>query len=748
MSNVDYHDCGEFFKILIENSNEILTVITEDGIVKYESPAVKKLLGYVLKEEPAKTCSELVHPDDRNKANEVYVEALKKPGIPIPITCKLITKSGEVIFTEGKITNMLHVPGINGFVSNYTDITQRKKAEIALFKSREKILSLVNTVNGIVWEADVEPFRSTFVSKQAEEILGYPTDTWINDDLFWESHIHPDDKKRVLDKYLKYTPKNKTNDFEYRMIASDGRIVWFKDNVTAIFKEDKPKYLRGIMVDITNQKNAEEELIVKERHFKNLIKQSSSAIILLDAEGKFIYQSPVVEKIVGYTIEDESHTNVFQFVHPEEIEEVCKVYEYLLKNPGKSVTREFRFLHQNGHYVWIKGTVTNLLDDPNMKALIVNYHDVTERKKANEEREKSEANLHTIFDNSDTGYILMDNDLAIISFNKPAQKFSEEDLNKTLVTGTNAIEYFSKERQAFMRKKSLEAIAGKSINHEVKYPQNNGTSRWYFIRFYPVYNFEKKVFGVVLALNDVTERKISELYRQKITHELLQRNKTQEQFTYIVSHNLRSPVANILGVSKLLQDGDLSDEEKNDLMKNLAISAQKLDDVIVDLSQILNATKSLKENEETVKFSDLVKDLEANLNPLINGNQIEISVNFTMIDELVTVKSYMNSIFYNLISNSIKYRRKDIPTIIEVKSCYKNNVLQLSFKDNGMGIDMEKKGDQVFGLYKRFHKSVEGRGMGLFMVKTQVETLGGKISIASKVNEGTEFLIEFEQGKH
>ena len=237
MSNVDYHDCGEFFKILIENSNEILTVITEDGIVKYESPAVKKILGYVLKEEPAKTCSELVHPDDRDKANEVYIEALKKPGIPIPITCKLITKSGEVIFTEGKITNMLHVPGINGFVSNYTDITQRKKAEIALFKSREKFLSLVNTVNGIVWEADVEPFRSTCVSKQAEEILGYPTDNWINDDLFWESHIHTDDKKRVLDKYLKYTPKNKTNDFEYRMIASDGRIVWFKDNVTAILRK-------------------------------------------------------------------------------------------------------------------------------------------------------------------------------------------------------------------------------------------------------------------------------------------------------------------------------------------------------------------------------------------------------------------------------------------------------------------------------------------------------------------------------
>jgi signal transduction histidine kinase len=111
----------------------------------------------------------------------------------------------------------------------------------------------------------------------------------------------------------------------------------------------------------------------------------------------------------------------------------------------------------------------------------------------------------------------------------------------------------------------------------------------------------------------------------------------------------------------------------------------------------------------------------------------------------VTLKSYLYSIFYNLISNSIKFRQKQVPCIIEIKSNLLKNNVELIFTDNGMGIDLKKKGDHIFGLYKRFHPHTEGKGMGLFMVKTQVETLSGKISIESEVNKGTQFRIEFER---
>ena len=110
---------------------------------------------------------------------------------------------------------------------------------------------------------------------------------------------------------------------------------------------------------------------------------------------------------------------------------------------------------------------------------------------------------------------------------------------------------------------------------------------------------------------------------------------------------------------------------------------------------------------------------------------------------MFTTRSYLYSIFYNLISNSIKYRNPDIPTVISIKSQKAGNKIELRFKDNGKGIDLDKNGQNIFGLYKRFDNSVEGKGMGLYIVKTQVTTLGGTIQIESQPGKGTEFTLLF-----
>jgi signal transduction histidine kinase len=118
---------------------------------------------------------------------------------------------------------------------------------------------------------------------------------------------------------------------------------------------------------------------------------------------------------------------------------------------------------------------------------------------------------------------------------------------------------------------------------------------------------------------------------------------------------------------------------------------------------------------------------------LIKEQKVKFIIDFSAANELLTLKSFMHSIFYNLISNSIKYRQPDLDPIIEIKSERSGNKFILIFTDNGIGIDLVKNKGQVFGLYKRFHSHVEGKGMGLFMVKTQVETLGGSISVESIV---------------
>jgi light-regulated signal transduction histidine kinase (bacteriophytochrome) len=213
-----------------------------------------------------------------------------------------------------------------------------------------------------------------------------------------------------------------------------------------------------------------------------------------------------------------------------------------------------------------------------------------------------------------------------------------------------------------------------------------------------------------------------------------------EQFAYIVSHNLRAPVANIIGTTKYLTS-DMSEEEKIELMEGLHQSTLRLDTIVKDLNHILKVRSKEHEQKEMVHFSGLVNDVKLSLTDKI-ANTI-INCDFTEVNELFAIKPYMYSIFYNLILNSIKFKKLDILPIIDIKSYQKDNKLILVFSDNGLGIDLNKHSEQIFGLYKRFHTHTAGKGIGLYMVKTQVESIGGTISVVSEINKGTEFTLEF-----
>ena len=242
---------------------------------------------------------------------------------------------------------------------------------------------------------------------------------------------------------------------------------------------------------------------------------------------------------------------------------------------------------------------------------------------------------------------------------------------------------------------------------------------------------------------EITERKLAALEREKIIDDLLQRNKDLEQFAYIVSHNLRAPIANIIGASNALGDPDISIEDTKTLTKGINESVTRLDNVVIDINHILELKANKNNSKENVRFSELVEEVKLSFSDMLSRDDIAIIYDFSAADEFFTVKPYLYSIFYNLISNSIKYRQPQHACLIKIKSRKANKILELTFKDNGIGIDIEKWGDQVFGLYKRFHPEIHGKGIGLFTVKTQVESLGGKIDVESSVNEGSVFKIEF-----
>ena len=251
---------------------------------------------------------------------------------------------------------------------------------------------------------------------------------------------------------------------------------------------------------------------------------------------------------------------------------------------------------------------------------------------------------------------------------------------------------------------------------------------------------EQAILGIV---DDITVQTLAEAERTKMIDDIVQRNKDLEQFSFIVSHNLRAPVANIIGIANLLNYPGLSTEDQATLANDLSTSVNRLDDVIRDLNFILQVRHVENSKKEPVFLQELVDNIVQSMTSAVVGENAKIAINISLTEPMYTNKAYLYSIFYNLLSNSIKYRQATVNPEIEISGFAEHGKIVFVFKDNGLGIDLMKKGGQVFGLYRRFHNHVEGKGVGLFMVKTQVESLGGTISVHSEVNKGTEFRIEF-----
>jgi signal transduction histidine kinase len=227
-----------------------------------------------------------------------------------------------------------------------------------------------------------------------------------------------------------------------------------------------------------------------------------------------------------------------------------------------------------------------------------------------------------------------------------------------------------------------------------------------------------------------------------MTADLLKRNQDLEQFTYIVSHNLRAPIANIVGLSDIMGYYDHDDPDFVATIKALTTSAQNLDGVIIDLNTILQSGKQVNDRKETISLPQLVEDISSEIRSMIDKNHAAIICDFEEISGIETIKTYLYSIFQNLIVNGIKYRRSEVNPQVTIKTRRQGDKIFIYFSDNGKGIDLKKFGSHLFGLYKRFDFSVEGKGMGLFMVKMQVEALGGKISVRSELGRGAEFVVE------
>jgi len=238
---------------------------------------------------------------------------------------------------------------------------------------------------------------------------------------------------------------------------------------------------------------------------------------------------------------------------------------------------------------------------------------------------------------------------------------------------------------------------------------------------------------------DISQRQVSE----KKNKLLVDQNNRLVNFAHIISHNLRSHSGNLELMTSILKTEDFTESERNEILDNIIKVSNDLSATIHHLNDVVAVQTKVEHITEELNFHDLVESVKATLYLNLKESNATVIEDFN-VASIEYVPAYLESIFLNLISNAIKYKHPDRDPIIKIRSLkLKGGRVQLQFEDNGLGIDLDRHKNKVFGLYKTFHKHEDSRGVGLFLTKNQIESLNGTIEVKSIVGEGTTFIITF-----
>ncbi|HEY2583533.1 MAG TPA: PAS domain-containing sensor histidine kinase [Mucilaginibacter sp.] len=248
-----------------------------------------------------------------------------------------------------------------------------------------------------------------------------------------------------------------------------------------------------------------------------------------------------------------------------------------------------------------------------------------------------------------------------------------------------------------------------------------------------------KIRGIFQDIDNIKKKGLA---LQSSINLLNDQNKRLQNFAYIVSHNLRSHTGNLQFMVNLHEQSDSPDDQA-EVFSHIKSISSSLSTTIDHLNEIVKIHTEVEQENKLLEFEVVFKNIISALQSNIANTNAKIEYDFTKCPVINYIPAYLESIMQNLLTNALKYRHPDRQPIISCRTVQDHNHIYMIFEDNGIGIDLDRYGDKVFGMYKTFHQNSDAKGIGLFITKNQIEALGGSIKVDSTVNVGTKFTIRF-----
>lgn len=727
----------EKYRILSENSDDLITLYDEKFRMIYiNAESHSRVLGYPLKKFLKASFKNIIaHKDDVIPLINIIKKGIEKGSYRGQIRFKhqegyylWFQITAKFFSVESENRKLLVV------ARNITDI---KQFEHDLRESEEKYRFLTENSDDLIVLYNNKIVAEYINAKTHSRVLGYAPEKFLK--ASFKSRItHKDDVKPYLASFRAGVEKGSYR-IQIRFKHKDGHYLWFQ--IYGKFFDDifNKKKLLVVARNITDIKQAEENLKESEEKYRGFVNNISDIIYEIDIKGTCSYVSHQLLDILGVTPEEMTSQNVFKFVHPEDLTKVAEEFKRAFNSENNHYI-EFRLRHKDGHYVSISSRVSAIRigGENKLTGVLV---DITERKRVEQKLEESEEQFRTIAEQAFMGIMIIQEDklvytnaalLSIFDFSsKDIEGWTKEDITRLVhpLDLVFLIEY---------RQKLREGVPGIKNYYSYRVFTKSGKLKW-------IDQFSKNIVfkgepAELITIIDITEKKEAE-------EELIKLNNLKSEMFVRTSHELKTPLVSIKGFSDLLLTVHRSKLDDYSISKITAIKngADRLQKLIGDILKAAELesgyTKIKLKNDNLSNIIHIcVREVQGFAD--LRNHELEINVQPKLIADFE--EEQIHKVVSNLLNNAIKYTPPNGK--IEISSEIKDNFIITSVKDNGIGFTSEEKQKifKQFGKIEHYGQNLEvvpdGTGLGLFISRKIVELHGGEIWVESEGrNKGSTF---------
>ena len=622
------------------------------------------------------------------------------------------------------------------------DISEQKILQESLRKSEQKYRNIFENIQDVIYRTDrtgivtdISPSIEKYSGFDINEIIGSPARNF---------YYHDEDWIRINKELLR---KGTVKNFEIRLETLDHKKVYTSVNAYQL-KNDQGNVIgvEGIMRDVTDQKKAERKLQESHETLEKLTTQAPGIIYQFrqypDGSMTMPYASESLRNIYGVAPEQvkEDATPLVYRTHEDDRQKLIDAINMSFQTLD-NWDMEFRVVLPRRGTRWLHGNARpERLDDGS-----VLWHgyisDITRQKWIQQANARLTKQFQAVFDTVPNIIFVKDKEGRHLMANKATAEYHQKPMED--IIGKTDVDLGTEEEQA----KVYQDVADKVIETgetqympEVKTTSPQGETVWFHIIKVPFHQPDDEEEAVLTVVTDITELKEKEKQLRESLDIISDQNKRLSNFAHITSHNLRNHAGNI---SMLIShyDSVTDNDEQEELFELLRASSKRLNETINDLNELIDSQKIEEGEFEPQNIKKFVKNVKEILTNQIISKNAKLKLSIPENLNVTMSSAYLESILLNLISNAMKYSHPKRQPVVEIEAIKKNGGVELRISDNGMGIDLDTYGKQIFGMYNTFHGNKDSKGIGLFITKNQVESMGGTIDVESEPGKGTTFTL-------